>query len=94
MIPPNLRVLARAPREIEVEVEGTPTQKTVLDAVEAAYPSLRGTIRDRDTLRRRPLVRFYACKEDLSDEDIDTPLPAEVAEGKEPFLVVGAMAGG
>ncbi len=73
---------------------GAPTQRALLDAVEALYPPLAGTIRDRETQRRRPLVRFYACEEDLSDEEPDATLPDEVVSGKEPFLIIGAMSGG
>lgn len=94
VLPAHLRKLARVEREVTVEVTGPVTQRTVLDAVEAAYPMLRGTIRDRTTLRRRPFVRFFACEQDLSHEDLDAPLPDAVAAGREPYLVVGAMAGG
>ena len=93
VLPHHLRALAGTGRIVEVEV-AAPTQGCVLDALEAAYPALQGTIRDRATRRRRPLVRFYACEEDLSDEEPDAPLPAEVVAGKEPFLIIGAMAGG
>jgi hypothetical protein len=79
---------------VEVEVAGAVTQRSVLDALEARYPMLRGTIRDHVTQERRPFVRFFACGEDLSHESPDAPLPAEVASGKEPFLLVGAIAGG
>ena len=94
VIPYQLRNLARVSGELQVTVDGPVTQRAVLDAVEAQYPVLRGTIRDRTTQRRRDLVRFFACREDLSNDDPDTPLPDEVAQGKEPFLVVGSMAGG
>ena len=94
VLPAHLRKLARVDREITLEVEGQITQRSILDALEARYPMLRGTIRDQVTLRRRPFVRFFACEEDLSHESPDTPLPAAVATGAEPFLVVGAMAGG
>ena len=94
VLPHHLRTLAGTGREIRVEVAGPVTQQTVLDAVETAYPMLRGTIRDYKTQRRRPLLRFFACAEDLSHEPPDTPLPDAVASGKEPFLIVGAMAGG
>jgi sulfur-carrier protein len=94
LLPTHLRTLARSGREVMVETAGPVTQRTVLDALEAAYPTLRGTIRDQTTWRRRPLVRFFACKEDLSHESPDAPLPAAVAAGDEPFLIVGAMAGG
>lgn len=93
-IPYHLRNLARVHGELLVEVDGPVTQRSVLDAVEDRYPVLQGTIRDRHTRRRRALVRFFACREDLSNEDPDTPLPEAVASGREPYLVVGAMAGG
>jgi molybdopterin synthase sulfur carrier subunit len=94
ILPAHLQTLARSGREVTLEVRGQVTQRSVLDALEAAYPTLRGTIREHGTLKRRPLVRFYACQQDLSHEPPDAPLPEEVATGKEPFLVVGAMAGG
>lgn len=94
MLPAHLRTLARVDGEVTVDVEGQATLGSVLDALEAAYPVLRGTIRDHATARRRPFIRFFACEEDLSHERPDTPLPAEVVSGAEPFLVVGAMAGG
>ncbi|HEY7036569.1 MAG TPA: MoaD/ThiS family protein [Thermomicrobiales bacterium] len=94
ILPPHLRTLAHVGREVQVEVAGTPTVCAVLDAIETTYPMLCGTIRDRGTLRRRPLVRFFACQQDLSLESPDTPLPPEVVIGKEPFMVVGSMAGG
>jgi sulfur-carrier protein len=94
MLPAHLRTLAQADRFVELQVEGTVTQRAVLDALEAAYPTLRGTIRDNVTHQRRPLVRFFAGKQDLSHEPPDAPLPAAVATGEEPFLVIGAMAGG
>ena len=94
MLPANLRTLANVGREVAVSVEGPVTQRSVLDALEAAYPMLRGTIRDAVTKKRRPMLRFFACEEDLSDESIDAPLPAEVATGREPYLIVGAIAGG
>jgi hypothetical protein len=93
-LPTHLRTLARLDREVEIQVEGPVTQRAILDALEAAYPMLRGTIRDHATQRRRPFVRFFACEQDLSHETPDTPLPAAVVEGKEPYLVVGAIAGG
>jgi hypothetical protein len=93
-LPANLRVLAHIQGEVALEVAGEVTQRTVLDALEARYPMLAGTIRDHDTKKRRPYIRFFACAEDLSHESIDAPLPAKVAEGAEPFLVVGAIAGG
>ena len=93
-LPAHLRTLAQVDDEVELEVEGVVTLRSLLDALEARYPVLRGTIRDHETLRRRPFVRFFACEEDLSHEDPDTPLPDAVVKGAEPFLVVGAMAGG
>src|SRR5689334_6023309 len=93
-LPFHLRKLARIDREVELEVEGNATQRTVLDALEAKYPMLRGTIRDHTTLRRRPFLRFFACGQDLSNEAIDAPLPDAIAKGDEPYLVVGAIAGG
>jgi len=94
VLPPHLRKLARVDREVRLEVAEPVTQRTILDALEAAYPMLRGTIRDHVTHRRRPVVRFFACAQDLSHEAADAPLPDAVATGAEPFLVVGAMAGG
>lgn len=94
VLPAHLRKLARVDREVSLEVAGLVTQRSVLDALEARYPTLRGTIRDHATLQRRPFVRFFACEQDLSHEPIDALLPAAVARGDEPFLVVGAMAGG
>ena len=94
VLPAHLRTLARVAGEVTVDVQGEPTQRTVLDALEARFPMLRGTIRDHVTKRRRAFVRFFACGEDLSHEAPDAPLPAAVAKGSEPFLVVGAMAGG
>lgn len=94
VLPPPLRLLARVGPEINVDVHGPVTQRSVLDAVEASYPVLRGTMRDHITQRRRPLVRFFACEEDLSSDPPDTPLPESVATGDEPFLVIGAIAGG
>jgi molybdopterin synthase sulfur carrier subunit len=93
-LPAHLRTLAHVDGEVELYVEGQATQRLVLDALEARYPMLRGTIRDHVTQKRRPFVRFFACEEDLSHELPDTPLPDAVAAGAEPFLVVGAMAGG
>jgi hypothetical protein len=93
-LPYHLRNLARVDGEVQVEV-GTPaTIRAVLDALEAKYPALRGTIRDHGTLKRRPFIRFFACKEDMSLEPPETPLPDAVVDGTEPFLVIGAMAGG
>jgi sulfur-carrier protein len=94
VLPSHLRRLASIDGEVKLQVEGVITQRSVLDALEAAYPMLRGTIRDQDTMRRRAFMRFFACEEDLSHEDLDAPLPEEVAAGKEPYLIVGAMAGG
>lgn len=94
-LPAHLRTLAHVDGgELEFDVDGSPTQRLVLDAIEARYPMLCGTMRDRDTGRRRAFVRFFACEEDLSNEEPDAPLPQEVVIGKEAFHVVGAMAGG
>src|SRR5262249_37070993 len=94
VLPAHLRTLARGNGEVKIDVEGRATQRSVLHALEAAYPMLCGTIRDHVTHRRRPFVRFFACEEDLSNESPDASLPEAVAIGAEPFLVVGAMAGG
>ena len=94
VLPANLRTLARVSGEVTLDVEGQVTQRSVLDALEARYPMLRGTIRDHTSQQRRAFVRFFACEEDLSQESPDALLPEAVAKGKEPFLVVGAMAGG
>lgn len=94
IIPAHLRRLARIDGEVTLEVAGAVTQRSVLDALESAYPVLRGTIRDHDTQRRRAFIRFFACAEDLSHEQPDAPLPAAVVAGTEPYLIVGAMAGG
>ena len=94
VLPAHLRTLAQVEGDVDITVEGSPTIRAVLDALEARYPALRGLIRDHDTLKRRPFVRFFACEEDLSNESPDDPLPEEVAKGKEPYLIVGAMAGG
>jgi hypothetical protein len=93
-LPHHLRNLAQVGSEVELKVEGPVTQATVLDALEATYPMLRGTIRDHTTRKRRPFLRFFACAEDLSHEPPDALLPEAVAQGREPFSVVGAMAGG
>ena len=93
-LPAHLRTLARVDREVTLEVAGEVTQRSVLEALEAAYPELRGTIRDHVTLKRRPFVRFFACERDLSHEPPDAPLPDAVARGAEPFLIIGAIAGG
>ena len=94
VIPYHLRTLAQVEGEVTLEVAGPVSQGSVLDALEARYPMLRGTIRDQVTLERRPFLRFFACEEDLSHEPPDTPLPDEIASGKEPFIVIGAIAGG
>ena len=94
VLPYHLRNLARVDGEVELDVAGQATVRAVLDALEARYPALRGTIRDHGTLKRRPFVRFFACKEDLSLESPETKLPEAVLSGAEPFLIVGAMAGG
>ena len=94
LLPVHLRTLARVEGEVELPVEGPVTLRAVLDAVEARFPVLRGAIRDHVTLRRRPFVRFFACKEDLSHEPPDTLLPEAVATGTEPVLIIGAIAGG
>jgi sulfur-carrier protein len=93
-LPQHLRTIAQVDGEVTVEVTGPVTQRTVIDALEAAYPELRGTIRDHVTKKRRDFLRFYACEEDLSNESLDAPLPEAVVSGKEPYLVVGAIAGG
>jgi hypothetical protein len=94
ILPQHLRTLAHVGSEVELEVEGRGTQRSVLDALEARYPMLRGTIRDHVTQQRRPFLRFFACEEDLSHEPPDAPLPDSVASGVEPFLIIGAIAGG
>ncbi len=94
ILPQHLRTLAHVGSEVTIEVEGPVTQRSVLDAIEARYPMLRGTIRDHVTQQRRPFLRFFACEEDFSHEPPDAPLPAAVASGKEPFLIIGAIAGG
>ena len=94
ILPAHLRTLARVQGEVKLAVEGNVTQRSVLDALEASYPMLQGTIRDHVTLQRRPFVRFFACEQDLSHEPLDAPLPEAVAKGDEPFLVIGAIAGG
>ena len=94
ILPAHLRTLASVGGEVEIEVHGEATQRAVLDALEARYPMLRGTIRDHLTGKRRPFVRFFACGEDLSHESPDVPLPAAVASGAQPLLLVGAIAGG
>ena len=94
ILPPHLRILAQTGPEVNVEVKGQVTQRSVLDSLEANYPTLRGTIRDHTTQKRRAFLRFYACQQDLSNEPPDAPLPSDVASGKEPLLVIGAVAGG
>ncbi|MDQ6674675.1 MAG: MoaD/ThiS family protein [Chloroflexota bacterium] len=94
VLPHHLRTLAQVDREVQLQVDGTATQRSVLDALEVCYPMLRGTLRDHQTQQRRPFVRFFACGQDLSHESPDTPLPAAVSAGTEQFLVIGAMAGG
>jgi sulfur-carrier protein len=94
LLPPHLRTLAHVQGEVNLEVEGPVTQRSVLDALETRYPMLRGTIRDHVTHQRRPLLRFFACQEDLSHEPPDAPIPEAVATGDEPFLIIGAIAGG
>jgi molybdopterin synthase sulfur carrier subunit len=93
-LPQHLRTLAQVGHEVEIQVEGPVTQRAVLDAVEAAYPMLKGAIRDHVTKQRRAFLRFFACQEDLTHESPDAPLPEAVISGKEPFLIIGAIAGG
>ncbi|MCG8606701.1 MoaD/ThiS family protein [bacterium] len=94
VLPFHLRTLAQVSAEVELDVEGSVTQRTVLEALEARYPTLRGTIRDHVTQQRRPFLRFFACEKDLSHESPDDPLPEAVVSGAEPFLIIGAIAGG
>jgi len=94
VLPQHLRTLAQVDGEVALEVEAPVTQRSVLDALESAYPRLKGTIRDYQTLQRRPFLRFFACAQDLSHERPDAPLPEAVAKGEEPYMVVGAIAGG
>jgi sulfur-carrier protein len=94
VLPAHLRTLARVDGEVKLEITGAVTQRAILDVLEARYPMLRGTVRDHVTLKRRAFVRFFACEQDLSHESPDAPLPEAVATGAEPFLIVGAMAGG
>ena len=94
VLPAHLRNLAGVGEEVQLEIAGAVTQRSVLDALEARYPVLRGTIRDHVTLQRRAFIRFFACEEDLSHERMDAPLPGSVANGSEPYLIVGAIAGG
>jgi molybdopterin synthase sulfur carrier subunit len=93
-LPQHLRTLAHAGHEVQIDVVGPVTQRSLLDALEARYPMLRGTIRDHATQQRRAFLRFFACEEDLSHQSPDSPLPDAVASGKEPFLIIGAIAGG
>jgi sulfur-carrier protein len=94
VLPPHLKTLAKVTGDVQLEVEGNVTQRSILDALEARYPMLRGTIRDHVTLQRRPFLRFFACSEDLTHESPDAPLPEAVASGREPFFIIGAIAGG
>lgn len=94
VLPQHLRTLAHVSGDVTLEVSGTATPRAVLDALEKSYPMLRGTIRDHVTQERRPFLRFFVCQEDWSHESLDTPLPKEVASGTEPFLIIGAIAGG
>ena len=94
VLPAHLRTLAQVAGEVKLEVEGAVTQRSILDALEARYPMLRGTIRDHVTQQRRPFLRFFACEEDLTHQLPDAPLPAAVASGAEPFFIIGAIAGG
>src|SRR5687767_8120667 len=94
VIPFHLRTLARIEGEVQLEIAGAPTQRSILDALEARYPMLRGTIRDQVTQQRRPFIRFFALEQDLSHESPDAPVPEAVATGAEPFFVIGAIAGG
>ena len=94
VLPYHLRNLAQAGSEVQIDVEGPVTVRSVLDALESRYPMLRGTIRDHDTLQRRPFLRFFACEQDLSHDPTDKPLPDRVASGEDPFIIIGAIAGG
>jgi hypothetical protein len=94
VIPHHLRNLARTGKEVQLEIDGAVTQAAILDELERRYPMLKGTIRDHTTKKRRAFIRFFACEQDLSHEPVDAPVPDEVIAGKEPFLIVGAMAGG
>lgn len=94
VLPSHLRTLAKVNGDVELEVEGVPTQRSILDALEARYPMLSGTIRDHVTQQPRPFLRFFVCEEDISHEPPDTPLPDAVASGSEPFFIIGAIAGG
>lgn len=94
LLPQHLQVLASAPRQVQLEIAGPVTQRTILDTLESKYPALRGTLRDHVTQKRRAMVRFFACEEDLSNESPDSPVPEKVAKGEEPFIIIGAIAGG
>jgi hypothetical protein len=94
ILPPHLQTLARVARQVELEIDGEVTQRSVIDELERSHPALRGTVRDPATQKRRPFVRFFACQEDLSHELPDTPLPEAVVSGIEPYVIIGAMAGG
>ena len=94
ILPAHLRTLSNAPREVQLDIAGPVTQRAILDALETRYPMLRGAIREHDTLKRRPMVRFFACEEDISLDSPDTPLSEKIATGAEPFFIIGAIAGG
>ena len=94
VLPAHLRTLARVDAEVEIDLTGAVTQRAILDAIESRFPVLQGTIRDHGTLKRRPFIRFFACEQDLSHDSPDVPLPDAVASGAEPFLIIGAIAGG
>jgi hypothetical protein len=94
ILPPHLRNLAGVSSELKLKIDGPVTQKTILDAIENQYPVLKGTIRDQQTKKRRPMLRFFACKKDLSHESADAAVPDEVADGREPYIILGAIAGG
>ena len=94
ILPQHLQILASAPREVTLDVAAPVTQRSILDALEARYPQLRGTVRDHTAQKRRPMVRFFACEEDVSQDPPDAPLPEKVASGAEPFYIIGAIAGG
>ncbi len=94
VLPTHLKTLAKVSGEVKLDVQGPVTQRSILDALEAQYPALKGTIRDHDTLKRRPFLRFFACEEDRSHDSPDAPLPDAVASGAEPFFIIGAIAGG
>jgi molybdopterin synthase sulfur carrier subunit len=94
IIPPHLQILVQAGSEVQLDIQGQATQRSVLDALETCFPMLRGTIRDQVTLQRRPFLRFFACERDLSHESSDAPLPERVVSGAEPFLIIGAISGG